>query len=340
MSLLSLLLWVGCSSGSPEGLSDADRRTPSLVEAPLGPLPERLTGTGYLLEPLTGDWSSAVVVDRAVAYAPAHPLWTNGSGKTRHLLMPEGERIDNSDPARWRVPTGTLVFKTFTYLTADGEQPVETRLIRRLADDWDYAVYVWDGDDAYLREEGDARAVSVVPLESEPFAHQVPSAIDCRSCHETAESTLIGLGAEQLAEPLGDAERSQLAQWRASGLLVFETEVGETPSDDDEDGWVASYLHGNCAHCHWPGGVPTSLDLRREHAIASIVDQPTMAISFPSGLRVASGAPEDSLLLTALAAERPASVRPMPPLGVQRVDAEAVARLSDWIAALPSETTR
>jgi len=334
------LAWPGCLSPADQPFP-TDRGLPGahapLVDSPLGPLPDTLVQTGYLREPLSGTWQTARLTERALLYRPRHPLWTNGSGKFRHLVLPVGASIDNSDPTRWELPVGTLAFKTFTYPASEGDQPVETRLIRRLETGWDYAVYVWDGDDAYLREDSASVPLEVLLPDGERFVHEVPGLNDCRTCHETAASRLIGLTDEQLSAPLEAAGATQLDDWHDRGVLAF---ADTSPADvglDTEYAWVASYLHGNCAHCHWAEGVPTPLDLTRSHAIESIVDQPTMAISFPSGLRVAPGAPEESLLLIAVAASNPASVRPMPPIGVQRVDDQAAERLRRWIENLPAE---
>ncbi|MBO6934498.1 MAG: hypothetical protein JJ863_05975 [Deltaproteobacteria bacterium] len=334
---LAVAVMFGCAASGATESDDGAELGPPLVEAPLAPLPARLSVTGYFGELSEGgDWDPSLVAPEAIGYEPAHPLWTNGSAKTRHALLPPGATIDNSDPMRWEFPIGTLVFKTFTFATPDGIRPVETRLIRRSEEGWDYAVYVWEGDDAYLRMDDAALRVEVVD-EGERFVHEVPGRNECRACHATAASPLIGLTDEQLSISLRGATVSQRDDWFARGILAFADADPSDPGRDPESAWVASYLHGNCAHCHWADGVPTPLDLTRSRAIESIVDQPTMAISFPSGLRVAPGAPERSLLLTALAASNPSGVRPMPPIGVQRVDEEAAERLRRWIENLPTE---
>src|SRR6187549_3167769 len=52
-----------------------------------------------------------------IAYDVAYPLWSSGSSKVRHLVLPEDGAIDDGDRDAWRFAVGTVAFKTF----ADGE---------------------------------------------------------------------------------------------------------------------------------------------------------------------------------------------------------------------------
>ena len=104
-------------------------------------------------------------------------------------------------------PVGTLLFKTFSAprITDSGlteSQPIETRLLRLQEDKWQYAVYLWneDGRDAELAELDSTHAVSV-ELDGERFDHIVPAKLDCRKCHESGPSAVIGLDELRLAGP-------------------------------------------------------------------------------------------------------------------------------------------
>jgi hypothetical protein len=56
----------------------------------------------------------------------------------------------------------------------------------------------------------------------------------------------------------------------------------------------------------------------------------------PAGMRVQPGAPEQSSLFLAMSdAQCIAELEPMPPIGVQRRDEQAIDLLRDWITALP-----
>ena len=88
---------------------------------------------------------------RAFYYEPKHPLWSNGLDKSRFMILPKGAKIDTSVRDAWTFPVGTLFVKTFSYRDPGGKViPIETRLIRRVADtgevfeQWTFDVYEWD----------------------------------------------------------------------------------------------------------------------------------------------------------------------------------------------------
>ena len=98
-----------------------------------------------------------------------------------------------------------------------------------------------------------------------------------------------------------------------------------------------AYLHTNCAFCHLPNGpTPIDMDLRYGTPLAQInaVDvTPTTALgSMPNMFRIASQDHENSLVWELMG--RIGGGR-MPPLGSNRVDAEGVAVISQWIDAGP-----
>ena len=72
---------------------------------------------------------------RAVGFKPRHELWSNGLGKARFAILPDGQKINSSTRDAWDFPIGTLFFKTFFQDPGAGgkQRPVETRLIRRKA---------------------------------------------------------------------------------------------------------------------------------------------------------------------------------------------------------------
>ncbi|MGF1464699.1 MAG: hypothetical protein ACFCGT_01070 [Sandaracinaceae bacterium] len=301
---------------------------PSLLDAPLGPFPERLVDVGLYPDPA----DRTTVDERALGFEPEHPLWSNGSAKERYLVVPEGGAIDASDPEAWAFPVGTLAFKTFTYAEDGGERPVETRVIRRRADGWGYAVYRWNdsGTEASLLDLSLSVAVPVT-VDGESFEHAIPSRVECQTCHEAGATLPLGLRGVQLSGADGP-----LSRWSEAGVFAAPIEDPQTIDHPDPDTrWVLSYFQGNCVHCHRDGGA-IALDLSLEHEVAleRIIDQPTRAISFPNGIRVVPGAPAESLLFLAVSGEGDAAFRPMPPLGVQRRDAPAVERLRAWIGSL------
>jgi hypothetical protein len=101
---------------------------------------------------------------------------------------------------------------------------------------------------------------------------------------------------------------------------------------------VLGYMHGNCAHCHNASVQAESrLDLTFQVALSNIIGRETEGSGQAVGVRVVPGAPEQSVLFQALAGESDdADLKPMPPVGVQLRDAEAIALFRRWITALPT----
>ena len=134
--LLTVTFSLGLSCGPADGGADdsswAAIPEGSLLASPMDDFPKHFSDVG-----LYPDMSlRRQVSDGVIPYAPQYPLWSNGSSKQRHIFLAEGE-VDTSSPRHWRFPEGTLLFKTFAFVTptSDGEEvPVETRILRRNAE--------------------------------------------------------------------------------------------------------------------------------------------------------------------------------------------------------------
>lgn len=266
--------------------------------------------------------------DRVSLYEPNFPLWSSGSEKTRGLYVPEGAVVDTSDDGSWQFPVGTVLAKTFAF---DGK-PLETRLLFRRAEKWEYAVYQW--------RTGEAEADLLdgnwleVPIEVETggdsFTYKIPARLDCRTCHETSEVTtgspVLGLTRFQLPESL----KTHAA---FDGAKVTEVE-GRTSAETKALG----YFLGNCVSCHDGGDAENSaFSLFPDLAIENTVDQPTESET-AEGIRVVPGDKDESVLFIAVVeAAKPGYDGPfkqMPPVGVVVGDPDAAEILGDWIEGL------
>ncbi|MEM1416349.1 MAG: hypothetical protein AAGH15_15680 [Myxococcota bacterium] len=303
--LLVACLAAACGDGDPPAFLDDGT---AYLEA----LPERLSEVG--LYPDAPDL--ARTHPAVVRYTPRFPLWTNGSFKSREVALPEGGVVtfEGEQPV---FPVGTLLFKTFGYASG----PVETRVMRREADgEWSYAVYLWEGNDATLRDITLPLAIPVADA-GERFDHETPSRRQCVTCHESDPNPVLGFDRLQLSDELGD-----LAD---QGLFATAPE-GVSLGGDAGDRAILAYFVGNCVHCHnGEPGLNNGFDLRPDVARANLVGQPTMASGVPPGLRVAPGDADASVIVQALA--QPDGSFAMPPLGVQRADAEFLTTLRAWI---------
>jgi mono/diheme cytochrome c family protein len=338
LCLVVALLVVGCGDEAAERGVEGVPAPPegSLLRSPLSPLPALLSETG--LFPLAPSLRAPAV---AVEYTPRYPLWTNGSQKLRHLVVPEGEVLDTSAAEAWRYPAGTLLFKTFVYAGADGvERAVETRVMRRRDDGWDYGVYQWrsGGEEADLLELVEPVSVEVEDAEQGRFVHEIPNRLQCRKCHESSERAdddgfVLGLSQLQVGYEGGGLE--------AMEAVMSDPVAASAPIShpDPRTEAVMAYFVGNCVHCHNGGvGGSRSFDLRPAVMLENTLNEPTDSSAFAPGIRVVPGEPEQSLLFLAVRGESPVEgVKDMPPAGVQRRDEAWVALLEAWILSLPEE---
>lgn len=329
--------------GDPAALGDLSG---SFLDHLSGELPQSIAELGLYADPS----HRGEVHPRARRYSPAQPLWSSGSQKERYIVVPEGTSVDSSDGQAWTFPVGTLLLKTFSYPDLEapsGHRAIETRLLRREAEEFSYAVYLWsdDGSSAELMDLSRSRAVPI-ELEGELFEHVVPARLDCRKCHESQAVPVLGFDELGLNAPLETASREGAAGESAPTQLEALLQAGvlsRPPAsaaqlithDDPEAEQVLRYLEGNCTHCHNGGDrASAAFDLRHPVALANLIDQETQGKAL-SGVRVVSGSPEQSALFLALSRADIEGIQPMPPVGVDRVDQAALELFESWIEGLP-----
>ncbi len=323
----------------------AERHRPSPVPETPPPLPRLLSQTGLYLD---GDTDR--VDPKNLPYSPQYTLWTDGAKKRRWVHIPDGERIDASNPDRWEVPPGTRFYKEFTF----GRRS-ETRLIEKLADGtFRYATYVWNatGTDAVLAPEGGVRGIAEV---ARGVRHDAPSVADCKACHEGRTGGILGFGALALsperdpnaphAEPK-DAAGLDLPGLARRGLLEgFPAELLARPprieAQSAEERAALGYLFANCAHCHNADGPLASVGLDfdvlvreggKGRARASAYDRPSR-IKLPgheAAPRLALGHPENSSVLVRMKSRDP--VTQMPPLGTRVADRAGIDLVERFVA--------
>ena len=311
-----------------------------LVANPLGDFPAFINEVG--LYPLPGEMN--ITHERAIQYTPRWPLWTNGSIKDRFIVLPAGETIHNSaSSASWDMPPGTLLFKTFSYPSEkDMSQrvPIETRILRRTETEWEYAVYQWneEGSDATLLPMKEPVIVALSGIDSPTETHAIPNRTQCRKCHESAVSEVLGFSELQLGDPLSEGADIQLTDLYGRG--VFTQPPPEKPGivthDDPLTRDVLGYMQGNCIHCHNDTeGPSSSYSLHFADALNNLINVPTESSASAAGIRIVPGKPEESILFQALSGETEnPEVKPMPPVGVQLLDTVAIEMFREWISAL------
>lgn len=321
-----MLAALGCSSGHPP------LQATTFLDEPLSELPRRLSEIG-----IYPNGAELVPSSRALAYEPGYELWSDGGAKARALVLPQGTNIDASNPARYEFPTGTLLFKTFSFRTPTSPEqpvPVETRLLRLEPDGWSFAVYAWDPQarDAELLDSSRSQDREVLADDGELVAHTIPSRLECRQCHESSESTVLGLSELQLHTSGSlDALAPRLSPRPRPPYA-------ELPPADPLTTQVLGYLVGNCVHCHnGSNGAASSFDLRPDVALENLIEAPTVSNATAAGLRVVPGDPEASVAYLAMRGGGDREVKDMPPLGVAKRDARGLELFASWIRSLAEE---
>jgi hypothetical protein len=311
-----VVLALGCGEApQDEGTQgDGGPSTASALEAllrdPSLPLPGDLDGVGLFRR--AGDLHSHDALARP--YTPQHELWSNGSVKLRHLAVPPGEQVDTAGGEPWVFPVGTMIFKTFAYSdpnTPASLVPVETRVMRKTPDGWTYAAYAWrpDAQSAELVPLDAPLPVAVTAPDGTALLHEIPSRFECRTCHEASHHEVLG---------------------------ITELQAASIDHPDPTTRQVMGYMVGNCVHCHNDSARTRSvLDLHPERFLEQTVHRPTEGSGTAVGVRVVPGHPEASILLQSMTwSEARMGIRPMPPLGVQRLDEEGIGLVEQWIAGL------
>lgn len=316
-------------------------------------VPRTLRATGCFV----GDARLAPGPD-LVPYDVNSPLWTDGAFKERYMVLPVGGRVRATGDGPWTFPVGAILVKTFgfEFVSEEGEgaagaldaRPVETRFLVRRQRGWDMLTYQWNDDatDGVLLEDRLTR-VYEVGAERRPVPYDFPDREQCGYCHSDEADMVIALRTPQLAMDAvyTGGRADQLAVLEALG--VFDEDAMPTPSrvfpdpmDEtaDLEDRARSYLAGNCAHCHQPGGwqpPPMTMDLRYDRSLSDTVlcGEPIQYESPNVGgaYRVAPGAPEDSNLYLRMVHD---GVGRMPPLAAAVVDERATRVVRDWILSL------
>lgn len=322
--------------------------------------PERLADTG-----LYEEGSSDRIDPRNRPFSPQYPLWSDGAAKSRWVYLPEGSTIDVTDPGAWDFPVGTKFWKEFSF---EGRK-VETRFLWKTgSDQWTFASYAWnpEGTDAIKApDEGIAGVAEVAPGKR----HSVPSVDECRACHDSGRTEILGFNALQLStdrdpnaihgEPLEPGMVTLETLTAAQLLQPPRPELVSDPprivASTPEERAVLGYLAGNCGSCHNRRSDLAPLGLhwqaRELAADGRDIARGMMAHStkwqvpeVPEGetLLVDAASPEKSALLKRMRSRRPASQ--MPPVGTVLMDREGVDAVTKWIesqaASTPQSTAR
>jgi mono/diheme cytochrome c family protein/cytochrome c553 len=287
-------------------------------------------------------------------FSPQYPLWSDGAAKRRWIRLPDGAAIDATSLSRWEFPVGTRFWKEFSF----NGRKVETRMLwRATADRWVFAAYAWNDaqtDAALAPETGIADVAEIAPADAaqgKPAKrHTIPGIADCRSCHDSARTEILGFDALNLSDDR-DANAPH-AETLAQGMITLRTltednliypkrpELISTPpriaARSATERAALGYLSTNCGSCHNRESSIASLGLILKHrddaTLATTINQRghwVVPDAKEESRLISPGHPESSAIIRRTKSRRPSSQ--MPPVGTVIVDREAVDLLTRWV---------
>ena len=319
------------------------------TETPVAP--RLLSQTG-----LYSDAASLKVDKRNRVFSPQYPLWSDGATKRRWVRLPEGSQINIADLANWELPVGTKFWKEFGF----NGRKVETRFLWRTRKDrWVFASYAWNEaqTDAVLASESGVANIAEI---ADGKRHSIPSVTECRACHDSNRTEILGFNALQLsddrdpnalhAEPLTEEMVTVKKLVNENMVTPRRPELISTPPRIDATSPVTrtalGYMSTNCGSCHNSKGSIASLGLDLRNTTGTVGREPgaeCAAIATTVGKRghwvvpeaveqsriINPGHPESSSLIRRIKSRRPLSQ--MPPIGTVVADRDAVELMTAWV---------
>lgn len=327
----------------------ADIEIPAGADATLV-LPDKLSETGCFT-----DLATLTPAPDLVPYLVRAPLWTDSLYKQRYLVLPPGQSMRLTGSGAWEFPPGAALVKLFILETRRGDpatrRPLEARFMVRAGAGWHFASYAWDASGAEARLSSGRYTESFEVEDGDQtitIDYYFPDRDGCLMCHPDAVGSALGPSTLQMNRPVRyeDGRRNQISALAAAGLLdgvpadVAALPAMVDPADERApiEARARSYLHGNCSHCHQPGGwtIPDiRMDLRYDTSFAAsyTCDESIYQVIYRNlgEVVIDPGRPETSNMLQRMLDTVAAR---MPPTGQSVTDALGIEVVRAWIAGL------
>ncbi len=194
------------------------------------------------------------------------PLFSDYAKKKRFIWMPPNVNATyNEDSNPLEFPLGSILIKNFYFeniLPENSTKILETRLMIKKENNWEFAKYVWNEDqtEAVLTSEGSFVSFDWIEgTETKSVNYRIPSQAECFTCHNKFGTPLpIGPKPQNLNKNFSyvDGISNQLEKWISQGYLQdnIPSSIVSTVDWKDEalplDLRARSYIDINCAHCH------------------------------------------------------------------------------------------
>jgi uncharacterized repeat protein (TIGR03806 family) len=307
-----------------------------------------------------------------IPYTVASPLWSDGAAKERFMAIPDGTLVhvkdcgrepdkcdlskggDPIDDGHFLFPIGSVLVKNFLF---DGKV-FETRLWVHFSDDmttgWVGYSYQWNDahtDADLVSEQG---LTKMMTNAGKMQSWYYPSQTDCAQCHNDAAGYSLGPDVRNFnvdyKYPSG-VTANQLDTLEHIGL--FDLQITRKPAFPDPSAGVngtmndpataevraRSYMQGNCAICHRPGGSFQGLDLRFDTALKDRQVCNALPLKGEAPVTPAAqarllvpGKPELSLVYARM--NTLDEQRRMPQMATSVLDKTGLLLVSDWIKSI------
>ena len=292
-------------------------------------------------------------------YKPISSLFTDYALKERFVWVPVGETARFvQDNKSLDFPLGSALIKMFYYnnvLPTNTTRIIETRVMVKTQNGWDFAEYVWNDaqTEAFLEttEDGGYTEVNWLKDGQERFVnYRIPAKQQCVICHTNDFETLpLGIKPQNINSMLSydDGSNNQLQKLIDFGYLEdalpesILTVVDWKDASKSLEQRAKSYLDINCANCHIDGGqgdyrvirLGYSDTLNNDENAGVCVDADTPIPGLMGQKHIAPGDPENSIIYYRMSVTGDQPYK-MPQFGQSLVHTEALVVLEEWINSL------
>ena len=191
--------------------------------------PKRISESGIFT-----DVRSYQLAEGAIPYDVNSPLWSDGTLKTRHIVLTNQEdRIGVTDVGAWNFPDYTVLVKSFAIELTEGDPSsrkfIETRFLTKQDNEWIGYSYRWNKSqtDAFLvADEGRDEDIRISTANGSRLQKwRYPSRSECMMCHARAAKYVLGLETVQLNKSFdyGSHIENQLSYLQRTGRLTINT---------------------------------------------------------------------------------------------------------------------
>ena len=295
-------------------------------------------------------------------YEPISSLFTDYAVKERFVWVPLGETASfDQNNKSLDFPTGSALIKMFYYnnvLPTNTTKIIETRVMVKTQNGWDFAEYVWNDaqTEAFLEttEDGGYTEVNWLQDGQERFVnYRIPAKQQCVICHSNDFETVpLGIKPQNINSFLtyDDGPSNQLQKLIDFGYLEDALPSNITTVVDWEDASnsleqrAKSYLDINCGNCHIDGGQGDYRAIRLGYTDTLNNDENAgVCVEGDTPIPVGGGtfitkliAPEDSensIIYYRMSVTGDQAYK-MPQFGQSLVHTEALALMEDWINSI------